>query len=493
MVEVPHSPILTAMFRHAADTPEKTAVVTTDGLEISYSALQRNVLRGAEWLSKQGVSFGDRIMISAEKEVKFIYLYLAAHLIGAVNVVVGPDDNATHLKRIAEITGPVLFIGLETAGVNKIHYQEIDLSVREETCGNIPACCKVCHGGIYPDTTADVMFTSGTTGKPKGVILTHANIAASAENINTFIGNGAGDIELLGLPLCHSFGLGRLRCCLLSGATVILHNGFANLKSVFNAFEKYGVTGFGMVPSVWAYIKRFSCDRIARYAPQMKYLEIGSASLPYDDKQLLCELFPTARICMHYGLTEASRAAFMELHEDKEHLESVGKSVSRKVDIRILGEDGREIARGEEGEICIKGDIVTPGYLDSAQTEEAFYGSYLRTGDSGYLNEEGYLYLTDRLKEIINVGGKKVSPMEIEEAVRRISGAEAVCIGVSDPDGILGEVPRLLILRDSLRMDIDELKSRLREKIETYKYPRFFETVDTLPLTATGKNKRRIK
>ena len=492
MIDVPHSPILTATFRHVADTPGKTAVVTTDGLEISYFDLQHNILRGAEWLSLQGISCGDRIMISAEKEVKFIYLYLAAHLIGAVNVVVDPGNNATHLKHIADITRPRLSIGVEPAGIRNFLYPEIDIYGKEDTCTNIPAYRKDCESRLSPDTTADIMFTSGTTGNPKGVVLSHANIAASAGNINSFIGNGAEDVELLGLPLCHSFGLGRLRCCLLTGATVVLHHGFANLKSVFDSFEKYHVTGFGMVPAVWAYIKRFSGNRIALYASQIKYIEIGSAPLSTDDWKLLYELFPTTRICMHYGLTEASRSAFIELHDDVTHLNSVGRRVTENVDIRILGSDGKELTIGEEGEICIKGNMVTPGYLDSAQTEEAFYGCYFRTGDSGYLDKDGYLYLTGRLNEIINVGGKKVSPMEIEEAVKKISGAEAVCMAVADPDGILGEVPRLLILRDSLRIDIDQLKSMLRERIETYKYPRFFETVDSLPLTSTGKNKRRM-
>ena len=194
---------------------------------------------------------------------------------------------------------------------------------------------------------------------------------------------------------------------------------------------------------------------------------------------------------MHDGLTEASRAAFMELHEDKEHLDSVGKSVNGKVDIRILWKDGREATRGEMGEICIKGDIVTPGYLDSAQNKEAFVGDYFRSGDEGYIDEVGYLYLTDRIKEIINVGGKKVSPIEIEEEVRKISGAESVCIATPDHDGILGEVPCLFILKDSLRMDLEELKVGLMKRLENYKLPRFFKIVDSLPLSSNGKKKRR--
>ena len=193
---------------------------------------------------------------------------------------------------------------------------------------------------------------------------------------------------------------------------------------------------------------------------------------------------------MHYGLTEASRATFIDFHKDRAHLESVGKSAGERVDIRILASDGKEVAVGETGEICIKGGMVTAGYLDSAQTEEGFYNGYFRTGDGGDMDEEGYLYLEDRIKEIINVGGNLVSPAEIEEEVKKISGAESVCMAAADPDGILGEVPRLLILGDTLTIDIEELRKRLRERIEGYKYPRFFEIVDSLPVTANGKKKR---
>ena len=493
MIEVTHSPILTAIFRHAVATPDKTVIVTTDGREISCSELQCNILRGAEWLSHRGISRGDRVMISADKELKFIYLYLAVHLIGAVNVVVETGSNLQRLQYIADVFKPAIAIGFEIGGIPSTGYREINLAGSGRAGINIPENQPEGGSRLTVDDTADIMFTSGTTGNPKGVVLSHGNIAGAAENINAFIGNTAEDVELLALPLGQSFGLGRLRCCLLAGSMVILHNGFANLKSVFSTFEKYAVTGFGMVPSVWGYIKRLSGTRIARYASQIRYIEIGSAVLPTEDKKILSQLFPCTRICMHYGLTEASRAAFIEFHKDWAHIESVGKRVGERVDIRIFGPDGKEEAAGETGEICIKGDIVTAGYLDSGQTEEAFYNGYFRTGDLGYMDEEGYLYLTDRIKEIINVGGYKVSPVEIEEVVEKISGAESVCMAAKDPDGILGEVPRLLILKDTLNMDIEELRKRLKDRIEAYKYPRYFEIVDSLPFTANGKKKRRME
>lgn len=230
------------------------------------------------------------------------------------------------------------------------------------------------------------------------MLLSHSNIFGSASNINSYIGNSDQDRELLGLPICHSFGLGRMRCCLIKGATIVLHNGFANLKSVFSAFEKYNISGFCMVPSVWAYIKRFSGNRIEKYAQQIRYIEIGSAAMPIEDKEELSHIFPNTRICMHYGLTEASRAAFMEFHEYSRHLDSAGKPVSDAVSIKIMNPSGEICSSGEEGEICIAGNMVIKSYLNPEDNKDAFFGEYFRTGDWGLMDAVGRLRIISRKK-----------------------------------------------------------------------------------------------
>lgn len=476
-----HSPLLRVLLSNIEKHPKKIAIVSTDGQEVSYEELWRNILRGAAFLQKQGVLQNDRILLSAQKEIEFVYFYLAAHLIGVTNVVVDANNNKENLEYIVAEVNPILCIGTEIPGIKSIDYSDVSLPDWDPLFE---------PNHLTPDSIADIMFTSGTTGKPKGVLLSHSNIFSSASNINGFIGNGAGDIELLGLPICHSFGLGRLRCNLLTGATIILHNGFANLKSVFESFDKYGVTGFGMVPAIWAYIKKFSGTRISKYASGIKYIEIGSAALPAEDKKILSELFPDARICMHYGLTEASRALFMEFHKEMDDLTTIGRPVSSDVEVMIMDHNGNCVNIGSEGEICIKGNMVTKGYLREADNIGAFYGEYFRTGDAGKKSEDGKYYLLSRLKEIINVGGKKVSPVEIEDAIMDICGADSICVGVPDPAGILGEVPKVYILESTLSVSIDSLKSSLKSKLESYKIPQFFELTNKIPTTPNGKKKR---
>lgn len=480
MKTISHSLLLHKITDYAERQPLKAALVTVGGKYVSYQELLENIHRAAAWLTEQSLHKGDRIMLSAKKEVEFVYFYFGAHLCGVVNVVVDASNNSEHLEYISSVVNPTLAIGMTVNSVRSINYPEITLQEEPTT--------DVYNPQISPNDIADIMFTSGTTGKPKGVCLSHANISASALNINSFIRNGESDIEFLGLPICHSFGLGRLRCNMLVGATVVLHNGFANLKSVFTAFEKYRVTGFGMVPAVWAYIKRFSGTRVGRYASQIRYIEIGSAAMPIEDKELLMNLFPDTRICMHYGLTEASRSVFMEFHENKDNLLTAGKSVVPEVDVKIVKEDGSEASDEEEGEICIKGPMVIQSYFNPKDNEGAFRGEYFRTGDWGYKDFKGRLYLVARKKELINVGGKKVSPIEIEDALEIAGVGESMCIAVKDE--VLGEVPKALLVEGTFSKDIKDIQESLSTILEAYKMPKFYDVVKSIPKTASGKKKR---
>lgn len=478
------SPLLKSLFNHSEVIPDKIAVYSVEGKAVSYKDVWEGILRASNLLIKRGIKKGDRVLLSAQKEVEFIYFYYASHLIGAVNVVIDATNSLERNQYITSVVTPALAIGVEIPDVDSITYNELNLNKFDAITPSIDS------SAFSPDDTADVMFTSGTTGNPKGVRLSHFNIFSSASNINGFIGNTKDDVELVGLPICHSFGLGRLRCNLLLGATVVLHNGFANLKSVFESFEKYRVTGFGMVPAVFSYIKMLSGNRIGKFASQIKYIEIGSASMTLKDKILLCQLFPDTRICMHYGLTEASRAVFMEFHENEKRLSVAGKAVNDKVSIKIFNEEGEELLQFSEGEVCICGNMVINSYYLPEDNAESFFGRYFRTGDWGFIDDNGNLTLLARKKEMINVGGKKVSPIEIEEKVTKLGGGECMCVAIPDPDGILGEVPKVLLVKGKFKGDVAQLKTQLAEHLEPYKMPRIFEMVESIPKTESGKKKR---
>lgn len=476
-----HSPLLQSLVRHAEKRPQKTAFII-DGKEVTYAILLSYAKKAAALLLAKGVHPGNRIVLSAHKDIEFIYLYFGAHLLGVTNVIVDASNNKERLYYIEQKTQPAYCFGYDSENFKSFSFNQLELDQFEPYEGDGPA-------NITQNSIAEILFTTGTTGNPKGVCLSYANIFGSADNVNSFVGNTAEDVEILGLPICHSFGLGTIRCNIIKGATVVLLGNFANVRQFFKAIEQYHATGFRVVPAAWAYIRKISGRRIEKYANQIRYIEIGSAAMPIAAKQEMLEMFPNTRICMHYGLTEASRNCFIEFH-DTGHLESIGKPVCDKVDVKFFDEAGNEVPAGQRGELCVKGNMVQARYLEEKDTANAFYNEYFRTGDIGYKGEDGYFYLLGREKELINVGGKKVSPMEVEDIICSLGVGDCVCVPMKDPNGIMGELVKCLVQKGSTHLSFEEISKRLIGKLESYKHPSWYEWIDEIPKTSSGKKQR---
>lgn len=429
--------------RNAQRMPEKVALICKDTV-VSYSELWERCCDEAKRLQDDASFYkGKRVILAAAGNAEFVYQYFGTHLAGGICVPIDPDTKPGRREYIQSVVNA-------------------DLRFKIENLNGI----------------ADIMFTTGTTGAPKGVVLTHENIAASARNINAYIENDTEDVELLALPVSHSFGLGRLRCVLSKGGTIVLLGTFANVKRFFTALDEYHVTGFGMVPASWAYLKMMSRDKIRNYADQLKYIEIGSSFMSIEDKKMLMGWLPSTRICMHYGLTEASRSTFMEFHEYAENLSSIGRAAPN-VDIRII-----------DGEICVKGEHVTKSYWNESPERIAqdFHGDYFRTGDSGWMDENGHIYIKGRIKEMINVGGENVSPMEVEDVLNAITQIkESACCAM--PDKVMGEVVEAFIVEASPITDA-EIMEIIKPQLENYKWPKRIVRVDAIPKTSSGKIQR---
>ena len=469
------------IFHHVQNTPDKVALISGD-TEITYSQLWDYCLCSAEKLKQDyHLKKGDRVILSAAGNIEFVYVYFGVHIAGGICVPIDPDTNQTRFEYIEKSTTPVCVMGL-------LH------NVKKETIpftDVVNGTSKATY--IVPEQSqvADILFTTGTTGAPKGVALSYNNLSAAARNINAFIGNTSSDVELLALPVSHSFGLGRLRCSLSKGATVVMLGTFANVKKFFKEMACCQVTMFAMVPASWGFIKKMSGKYIGKFADQLKFIEIGSSFMPVEDKELLMSLLPKTRICMHYGSTEASRSAFMEFHTYKDNLLSIGKA-SPNVEIKIFTSQGTPAALGEEGEVCVKGEHVTCSYWNETPERFAydFYDGYFRTGDCGTMDAEGNIYLKSRIKEMINVGGKKVSPMEVEDILNTIPGIkESACIGIPDPGIVLGEVVKAFIVADDNLSD-EEIMQQLRPQLEVYKLPVEIERINAIPKTGSGKIQR---
>lgn len=483
---------------HARRTPDKVAVMARRA-SATYRELLARSQAVATIYARLGLTAGDRIILAADKELEFVYAYFGAHLAG---ITVTPLDARTNDARLQYIIGalePGIVIGFApemTCGVRTLALRELgEMLVATDTSGASALADEnlADQAADYqlpaPTTVADILFTTGTTGEPKGVELTVGNVAAAARNINTFIGNGSEDIEVLALPISHSFGLGRIRASIAAGATIYLLGSFANVKKLYRVLAETRATIFTMVPASYRYLVQLSGARLGEFADQLKYIELGSAYLAHEEKQALADLLPHTRICMHYGLTEASRSTFMEFHEDSARLDSVGRP-SPYTEVAVFSPAGVRLADGECGEIAVRGEHVTHGYYRRDASGD-FYGEYFRTGDYGY-TQDGYIYLVGRYKELINVGGKKVSPVEVEEVLRALPAvADCACVAAPDPSGLLGEVVKAFIVWEKgAPTDLAPLRAAVSASLEGYKVPQLWERVDAIPRTQNGKIQR---
>ena len=345
----------------------------------------------------------------------------------------------------------------------------------------------------FESAIAFILYTTGTTGPKKGVILSHGNLLAATRNINKFMQIGPWAIESLPMRLSHSFGFARLRCVFDVGGTVILENGFLRPERILYNMKLHEANAISSVPAGFSILLEYYKEQFEEIGPQIRYIEIGSAFMRQNHKENLMELCPNARICMHYGLTEASRSTFIEFHAEKEKLHTVGKP-SPNVELRIMGENGEELSPNQTGEILVKGQMVMNGYWNKDEiTKNNMRNGWLHTGDLGAVDDEGYLHLLGRKKEIINIGGLKVAPGEIEEILLKCTEIEeVVIIGVQSLGDISDEMIKAFIVTNDNKLSIKYLEKFCLDNMESYKVPSVFEIVESLPKTASGKIQRHL-
>jgi long-chain acyl-CoA synthetase len=468
----------------ATTRPDHIAIVAGN-TETTYSELWTQVTTAAAWYRDNGIGPGETILISADSRDRYYAAaYFGAHLAGAIAVPTEfrmPPDQIERRKEFVASEFVVFGERLEE------FRQLLASSTSTARFTDDPELPRLADA-------AEIMFTTGSTGKPKGVTLSHANIAASAELIRNFVGNTADDREVVTVPLTHSFGLGRLRSTILSGGTIVLVPGMTFPQLTVRALRDYAATGLACVPAGMSVLMSKYEDILRDLAGQLKYLEMGSMRFPLAHKISLRKILPNTRLCMHYGLTEASRSAFIEFHSDRDYLESVGKP-SPGVEILIKDESGSAVPNGEKGLIHIRAATVMLGYWnDDERTERVLNrdNGWLNTEDLGFQDADGYVHFLGRADDVINAGGVNVLPDDAEIFAKEYDEVEDCgCIGIPDPDGILGEVPLLFVTSDNSGLDLNKLsrfvRDRLGGEVPTVKA----RLIASLPRSSSGKLLRR--
>jgi len=481
-------PLVCSLREQIRRHPDQPAFLTEEG-PVSLERFGRMISATAARLQRENAATGDRVLLCGPNGVAWAAAYFAVHAVGGV--VVSLDFDAPEEAWRQRVADAQVRLAL-TARKPMVPIPAIALASVQDGGEGLPGETPPLEPVCRPDDVADLLFTTGTTGNKKGVVLTHAQIAHAAANINAFIGNRPGDIEVVPIPLSHSFGLGRLRCMAQAGTTLVLEAGLRNAPKVLQRVLDVKAAGFASVPAGFELLLRMTKDRLGDAKNHLRYIEIGSAPMRLETKRKLMELLPDTRICHHYGLTEASRAAFIEYHADREKIDSIGRP-SPNVEIAVRDPGGRDLGPGEHGELVVRGGMVMREYWQMPdRTREVLKNGWLRTGDWGYRDADGYLYLAGRRSDLINVGGLKVCPEEVERQLdAHPAVAESACVGAPDPRGLTGECVKAFFVERQPVAD-SELVAWLRPRLEEYKIPIFWERVEQIPKTTSGKIQRHL-
>ena len=450
---------------------------------VRYDDFRARIFTTAAHLRALGLGEGDRLLICGGNTLAIPVLYFAVHALGAVAVPVSPDTPEGVLAALASDAEARLAVVEKPVSGMPCPVVSPKTVTAAATKDEIEPLCR-------PDAIADLLYTTGTTGRKKGVVLTQANVLAAARNITEFVGNGPDDVEVVPLPLSHSFGLGRLRCMAVAGNTLVLEPGVGTGANVVRRILDTHATGLALVPAGFDIVRRMTGDVLGQARDHLRYIEIGSAPMKIETRQWLTELLPRTRICHHYGLTEASRAAFTEYHSDAHKPGTAGRPAPN-VEILVCNEKGSRLPAGETGEVVVRGGMVMREYWKQPElTEKAFCSEGLKTGDIGYVDADGYLFLLGRRSDLINVGGRKVAPDEIEDLLRQLDGVKDVgCVG--EPDELLGECVKAYLVADR-EIRRSEVVAFLRTRVEECKIPQVIERIASIPRTNSGKIQRQM-
>jgi long-chain acyl-CoA synthetase len=346
---------------------------------------------------------------------------------------------------------------------------------------------------VDKEDLADIIFTSATTGKPKGVMLTHKNLWGIRKNrINRFSINGD-TVWLIATPLNHVGSIGVVNSALSTGGTIVLIDGANSLSAVYNAIKNNNVTLSVFPPSAIHIFFKLTHDNIFPLLGSLKMLGVDSALVPLAMRKKLIESLHNTEVFTGFGMTEASHSISINLSKGKK-IESVGKALPGVEAKIVAGSDTIESNGLKYGRLAIRGDMVMKGYWkDEARTKEALVDGWFITNDLVHIDNEGYIFLFGRVDDVINIGGKKTSPAELEDAVNSYDDIlESCCIAVPDPLGVLGQVPVVFItVKDKTRYSEKHLSEYLKSRMESYKIPHKIILIDEIPKNAMGKFLRK--
>ena len=480
--------------------PDKQAILFS-GQSITYGELHRQACHLSSAFKEVAcLNAGDRVALFLPNRPEFIFAYYAAVRLGAIAVSLNVMLKHDEVKFILNDSESSILITTNDLMEQVPDVREVS-SLKKILCVDKPeradvlpledflalTSAKTSGANLANDNGAAILYTSGTTGKPKGALLSHGNIISNIRATRHHTQMASDDRLICYLPLFHCFGQNFImNAALDAGATLVLHERF-QVEEILGSVKTDRVTMFFGVPPV--YQRLLSVPNIEEYFRNVRYCFTAAAPMPVVVARHWQRRVGQI-IYEGYGLTETS--PFASYNHDSLYREgSVGTPVE-EVKMKIVDAEGRALPTGETGEIAIKGPNVMLGYFRRPkETAEAIRDGWFLTGDIGKIDNDGYFYLVDRAKDMINVSGFKVWPREVEEVLLQHSSvSEVAVIGIEDADS--GEaVKAFVVVKQGAAIDEPEIIDYARALIAGYKTPRFVEFIDRLPRNPAGKILKR--
>jgi acyl-CoA synthetase (AMP-forming)/AMP-acid ligase II len=450
--------------------PARPALVAGER-SLCYRELRERAEACARALRAAGTQPGDRIAFLVEAPLDLVPALLGVWRLGAVACVLNPGTGPRKLERILAIARPARL-----------------LRDRDPLLAGSA-------GAALPDPPAEaelacLVFTSGTTGVPRGVELTHANLIAAGTAIHAYLRHGPADVVQSALPLAFSYGLAQLVTCLLAGATLVVERSFTYPREFLARAAKRRATGIPLVPTMAALLLR--TDRSGLDLGALRYFTTAGAGLPVALGTKLRDRFPQVELYVMYGQTECVRASYLPPAEYARRPDSVGRGMPG-VELWLADAAGRRLAPPARGELIVAGANVMRGYFGDPAASAAKLirldagRRALRTGDEFTVDGDGWLRFVARQDEIIKCRGEKVPPREVEEALLELAGVrEAAVTGVPDP--VLGQAVKAVVVREpGAALDALAVQRHCAARLEEFMVPKQVEFRDSLPRNESGK------
>ena len=489
---------------HAKVRPDHLAFVFM-GQETTYKEYNENINRVANSFLALGLKPGDRIATLLPQSPAFMNIYMAAATMGLVMVPLDPRFTGPEMAALCERTEPRLLVSLAYPEniktnaeflVRHVHFDHVYSyfgaldydgarpyeTLLESSPAPVP---ENVHPG--PDDPLIIIFTSGTTGRPKGAVISHKNSYAISKATADAWGGTADDIVLVNMPTSHVGGTHDLITVqLYAGATGIITPTF-NPEEMLDFIEKYKISFTGGVPTMYRLIFK-KCNAGDYDLSSVRMLVVSGEPSPPELINQIKDTFSNATVAASWGMTET--AGFFTFTRPDDTLETVATTEGRPgegFEMKTLKDDESWAKVGEVGELLVKGDSVISSYMDEHDNKDVFYKGWLRTGDLGYMDENNYLHYVGRSKEMYISGGYNVYPLEIESYLNAYPGINTSAI-VEVPAEIWGEVGYAFVVpEEGVDLDVEEIKNYCREGLADYKQPRKIIIKKDLPKTLIGK------